>query len=60
MEFHKLLLYLDTGRNSDLIMDYYSQLTVSEVAELFKKYQLDFELYGYNPEPYFEIAIQEP
>ena len=37
-------------------MDYYSQLTQSEIGELFKKYRLDFELYGYDPEPYFEIA----
>ena len=37
-------------------MDYFSQLTQSEVAALFRKYQLDFELYGYDPEPYFGIA----
>jgi len=49
-----------TGGSSDTIMDYYSQLTVSEVAMLFKKYQLDFELYGYNPESYLDIAIQSP
>ena len=40
-------------------MDYYSQLTLSEVGALFQKYQLDFELYGYDPEPYFDIAIKE-
>ena len=33
------------------------KLTQSEVAALFKKYQLDFELYGYDPEPYFDLAI---
>jgi len=50
-----------TGGDSDTIVDYYSQLTQSEVAALFKKYQLDFELYGYDPEPYFDIAqIVEP
>jgi len=45
-----------TGGDSDTIVDYYSQLTQSEIGELFKKYRLDFELYGYDPEPYFEIA----
>jgi hypothetical protein len=30
----------------------------SEIAALFKKYQLDFELYGYSPEPFFDIASQ--
>jgi len=48
-----------TGGSSDTIMDYYSQLTTAEVAELFHKYRLDFELYEYNPEPYFEIAKQD-
>ena len=31
-----------------------------QVGALFRKYQLDFELYGYDPEPYFDIAIVEP
>ena len=54
-------LFPGTGGDSDTIVDYYSQLTQSEVAALFKKYQLDFELYGYDPEPYFDIAqIVEP
>ena len=52
-------LCLGTGGDSDTIVDYYSELTQSEIAELFKKYQLDFELYGYDPEPYFEIAQVE-
>ena len=34
-------------------------LYLLQVAMLFKKYQLDFELYGYNPESYLDIAIQE-
>lgn len=49
-----------TGGSSDTIADYFSQLTQSEVGALFRKYQLDFELYGYDPEPYFDIAIVEP
>jgi hypothetical protein len=32
----------------------------AEIAALFKKYQLDFEFYGYSPEPFFEIASREP
>ena len=27
---------------------------------MFRKYQLDFELYGYDPEPYFDIALVDP
>jgi len=49
-----------TGGSSDTIANYFSQLTQSEVGALFRKYQLDFELYGYDPEPYFDIAIVEP
>jgi len=45
-----------TGGSSDTIVDYFSQLTKSEIAALFKKYQLDFEFYDYDPEPYFDIA----
>ena len=49
-----------TGGSSDTIADYFSQLTQSEVAALFRKYQLDFELYGYDPEPYFDIVMVDP
>jgi len=49
-----------TGGSSDTIAEYFSQLTQSEVAALFRKYQLDFELYGYDPEPYFDIALVDP
>jgi len=45
-----------TGGSSDTIVDYFSLLTQSEMAALFRKYQLDFELYGYDPEPFFDIA----
>ena len=48
-----------TGGSSDTIADYYSQLTQSEVVALFKKYQLDFELYGYDPEAFLDIAIAD-
>jgi len=45
-----------TVGNSEKIVDYYSQLTKSEIVGLYYKYQLDFELYGYDPDPFFEIA----
>lgn len=48
-----------TGGSSDTIAEYFSQLTKSEVAALFSKYRLDFELYGYDPEPYFDIAKED-
>jgi len=48
-----------TGGSSDTIAEYYSQLSQAEVAALFKKYQLDFELYGYDPEPFLDIAIPD-
>lgn len=48
-----------TGGSSDTIAHYFSQLTKAEVAALFKKYQLDFELYGYDPEPYLDIALED-
>ena len=53
-------LVAGTGGSSDTIVDYYSQLSKSEIAALFKKYQLDFEFYDYDPEPYFDIASDSP
>ena len=59
--FQKQQIFSGTGGSSDTIVDYYSQLTQSEIGALFKKYQLDFELYNYDPEPYFDIAqVTEP
>ena len=50
-----------TGTGSaDTIAEYYAQITQSEVAALFKRYQLDFELYGYDPEPFFDLARPDP
>jgi len=45
-----------TEGSDDIITDYYSQLSLEEMAELYATYQLDFQLYDYDPEPYFEIA----
>jgi len=48
-----------TVGSDDIIADYFSQLTVAEMAALYQTYQIDFELYGYDPGPYFEVAIDQ-
>lgn len=48
-----------TGSDMEMIASYYEQLTEIEVAALFKKYQLDFELYQYDPEPFFQLTRKE-
>lgn len=35
---------------------YFSQLNKQLVNDLYKKYQLDFELFSYEPTEYFEYA----
>lgn len=41
---------------SEIAKVYFSQLNQQEVEELFKKYQLDFELFGYSEKEYYKYA----
>ncbi|CAL4070926.1 unnamed protein product [Meganyctiphanes norvegica] len=41
---------------TEVAKKYYSQLTKAQVDQLFNKYRLDFELFGYYPEEYREMA----
>lgn len=46
-----------TGQSGDLQRDYYGQLSESEMRKVYKKYKLDFELYGYDPQSYYDLAF---
>lgn len=41
---------------SDIARMYFSQLTKLEIENLYKKYQLDFELFGYDFKHYLKYA----
>lgn len=42
---------------SDIARMYFSQLTQTDVQKLYQKYQLDFELFGYDTKTYLEYAV---
>nr|XP_045581802.1 carbohydrate sulfotransferase 11-like [Procambarus clarkii] len=43
-------------RTSDIAITYFSQLTLNQIDQLYAKYRLDFELFGYDSEAYREMA----
>ncbi|KAK8749956.1 hypothetical protein OTU49_015148 [Cherax quadricarinatus] len=45
-------------RTSDIANIYFSQLTTNQIEQLFDKYRLDFELFGYDYEPYRDMASE--
>uniref|UniRef100_A0A336LZ33 Carbohydrate sulfotransferase n=1 Tax=Culicoides sonorensis TaxID=179676 RepID=A0A336LZ33_CULSO len=45
------------GKNTaDLLKKYYSTLTQRQIREIYEIFKYDFELFGYDPQPYFEMA----
>lgn len=44
---------------SEVAKVYFSQLSENEVRELYKKYQLDFELFGYSEKEYYKYVSKE-
>lgn len=42
---------------SDIARMYFSQLTLTDVQKLYQKYQLDFELFGYDTKEYLKYAV---
>lgn len=45
------------GKNtSELLKKYYSTLTPRQIKEIYDIFKFDFELFGYHPETYFEMA----
>ena len=36
-------------------LDYFTQLTVTQVVGLYRIYKLDMEMFGYKVEPYFQL-----
>lgn len=45
------------GKNTnDIIMNYYAQLTKSQVKGLYQLYKHDFEIFDYDPEEFLRVA----
>ena len=45
------------GNTSNLTMEYFSQLGRETVRQLYNLYRLDFELFGYSPNTYINLAL---
>ena len=48
-----------TNKTKQLISRFYSTLTKSEMWDLYERYKLDFELFGYTPDEYFGYATED-
>ena len=44
------------GSTRDLARKYFSELDIMTVRRLYEFYKVDFEMFGYSPDVYFEIA----
>ena len=44
------------GSTSELAREYFSQLKKDDVKKLYELYKIDFLMFGYSPDVYFNIA----
>jgi len=50
--------YFQSGTNMDIVKEYYSLVDRDTIRKLYKRYEIDFELFGYSPDEY--IAMGKP
>ena len=48
-----------TSSNPIILEHYYSQLTKSEIQELYEKYRADHELFGYTPDYFLAMGKED-
>ena len=44
------------GSTKELAKKYFSQLSLSTVKKLYNVYKVDFEMFGYSPQLYYQYA----
>ena len=44
------------GGTNELARKYFSQLSLDTVKKLYNIYQVDFKMFGYSPQWYYDIA----
>lgn len=55
--FHKIETHVSSGGSTkDLAKKYFSEMDIVTVKRLYKLYKVDFDMFGYSPEEYFELA----
>ena len=45
------------GSSESLALQYFAKLNETRVKKLYQMYKLDFLMFGYDPNPYLEVAI---
>jgi len=57
--FHKIESHVSSGGSTkDLARKYFSELDLATAKKLYKVYKVDFEMFGYTPDTYFDLAQQ--
>ena len=44
------------GSTKDLAKNYFSELDITIVMKLYEFYKVDFEMFDYSPDEYFQVA----
>ena len=44
------------GSTNDLTRKYFSEIDLNTAKQLYELYNVDFEMFGYNPEEYFKCT----
>ena len=47
------------NKNNHLSFRLYSTLYKSEIRDLYEKYRLDFELFGYQPDEFIKFGMED-
>ena len=54
--FSQIVTHHSSGNTTSLAREYFRQMDRHTVWKLYQLYQIDFELFGYSPDLYLEIA----
>jgi hypothetical protein len=46
------------GHSEDLAKKYFAMVKQAKILQLYKMYKIDFEMFGYNPEPYLSLGYE--
>ena len=56
MDFFQATHVSSGGSTKELAKKYFSQLSLDTVKKLYNIYQVDFKMFGYSPQLYYDIA----
>jgi hypothetical protein len=56
VELESIVTNPSSGNTSELAREYFSQLYKDDVEKLYQLYKMDFEMFGYSPDSYLNVA----